>query len=176
MTRYVGLLRAINVGKRQVPMAELKRIAEDLGLTNVRTYVASGNVVFDSDKPAREIEAAIEAALEARFGFVVETLVRSAEDWTRYLQGNPMPKESEATPNFVMISVGRGHATDAAVEHLRTKASDNERVERVDDVIWFYFGDGSGRSKLMGGPPKTIWTTRNWRTVHKLAEMLQADA
>jgi uncharacterized protein (DUF1697 family) len=176
VTRYVGLLRAINVGKRQVPMAELKRIAEDVGLTNVRTYVASGNVVFDSDKPAREIEAAIEAALEARFGFVVETLVRSATDWAAYLKGNPMPDESDATPNFVMISVGREAATDALVEALRAKASDNERVERVDDVVWLYFANGAGRSKLTGGPPKTIWTTRNWRTVQKLAEMLRADA
>lgn len=174
MTRYVALLRAINVGKRQVPMAELRAIAEGLGGANVQTYVASGNLIFDSDRSSAELEDALEQALEQRFGFKVETLVRSAAQWRGYLKDNPLMETSEATPNLVMISVGRLAATEADVAAMRAKAGENERIERAGDVLWIHFGDGSARSKLGSGPAKAIWTTRNWRTVQKLAEMLDA--
>ena len=172
MSRYVALLRAINVGKRQVPMSDLKALANELGLANARTYLASGNLLFETDKPPAWAETQLEAALEQRFGFNVEVMVRSQAQWADYARGNPMPRESEASPNLVMISVGKRDATDADLTQLRKKAGSNERVERVGPNIWLFFGDGAGRSKLGLGPKTEVRTTRNWRSIIKINQLL----
>jgi uncharacterized protein (DUF1697 family) len=174
MGGFVALLRGINVGgHRKVPMAELRELASGLGLEGVRTYVASGNLLFSSDDGAAALEQKLERAIGDRFGFDVDVLVRSAADWVTYVAGNPMQEESEHQPNLVMLTLGKRPATDADVAALRAKASANERVERVHDAIWTWFGDGAGRSKVANGPPgKEIWTTRNWRTVANLRQML----
>ena len=153
-------------------MARLREIAEELGLAGSRTYVASGNLLFRSTDNPVDIEAKLEKAIAAEFGFPVDVIVRSARDWHGYAESNPFPRESEATPNFVMLSVGKATASDADVEAMRKRAADHERVERVGDALWLYFGQGAGRSKLGLSPAKGVWTTRNWRTVMKLDEML----
>ena len=177
MGAYVALLRGINVGgHRKVPMAELRALAEEIGLGDPRTYVASGNLVFTCALGAPTLEKKIEKAIEERFGFDVDVIVRSARQWAGYRDGNPMRKESEAYPSKVMLTIGKRAATDAYFAALRKKAGPNERVERAGDAIWIWFGDGAGRSKMGTGPTtKEVWTTRNWRTVEALAEMLSAQ-
>lgn len=174
--RYVALLRGINVGgHRQVPMARLREIAAAIGLEHVRTYVASGNLIFASEASAERLEAELERAIEQAFGFAVDVLVRSQPQWADYVRGNPMPDLGEQHGNLLMLTLGKRPAIDADVEGLRAKASDNERVERAGEAIWIWFGDGAGRSKIGTGPrTKEVWTTRNWRTVLKLQEMLSA--
>jgi uncharacterized protein (DUF1697 family) len=174
MGGFVALLRGINVGgHRKVPMAELRNLATGLGLEGARTYVASGNLLFHSEAAAATLEQKLERSLRDRFGFEVDVLVRSAADWARYQAGNPMREESGRQPNLVMMTLGKRPASDADVDALRARASASERVERVQDAIWTWFGDGAGRSKIGSGPPgKEVWTTRNWRTVATLGEML----
>ena len=176
MGAYVALLRGINVGgHRKVPMADLRELAEAIGLGDVRTYVASGNLVFTSEGSTAALEKKLETAIKETFGFGVDVLVHSAQQWDEYRRRNPMRQESEAHPSKVMITIGRRAATDADVEALRKKAGANERVERAGDAIWIWFGDGAGRSKIGAGPStKEVWTTRNWRTVEALGEMLSA--
>jgi uncharacterized protein (DUF1697 family) len=176
MGAYVALLRGINVGgHRKVPMAELRKLAEEIGLGDPRTYVASGNLVFTSGQSADALERKVEEAIEERFGFDVDVIVRSAKQWSAYRDGNPMRRDSEASPSKVMLTIGKRAATDADAEALRKKAGPNERVERAGDAIWIWFGDGAGRSKIGTGPTaKEVWTTRNWRTVEALGEMLSA--
>lgn len=178
MGGYVALLRGINVGgHRKVPMAELRALAGEIGLDDPRTYVASGNLVFTSGQSAAALEKKIEKAIEERFGFDVDVIVRSARQWAGYRAGNPMRKKSEAHPSKVMLTIGKRAATDADVEILRRKASASERVERAGGAIWLWFGDGAGRSKMGTGPTtKDVWTTRNWRMVEALGEMLWAQS
>jgi uncharacterized protein (DUF1697 family) len=174
MTRHVALLRGINVGgNRKLPMAELRALAVDLGLESPRTYVASGNLVFSSSLGRPALEAKLERAIGDRFGFAVDVITRSAKQWQAYRAANPFPKESEATPNFVMLCVGKDKPTAAQLEALRDRAADNERVETRGDAIWIWFGNGAGRSKIGSGPAKSVWTTRNWRTVVAIDEMLR---
>jgi uncharacterized protein (DUF1697 family) len=174
--RHVALLKGINLGRRQVPMAALRDLAAQIGLENPRTYVASGNLLFESEEPARHVEERLEAALAARFGFTVDVVVRSSVQWQAYRAGNPFPQESEQSPNLVMISVGKQPPRDDDVERLRTRATAGEKVERVGDVLWLYFAGGAARSKLGLGPAGGIWTARNWRTVVKIDELLWAPA
>ena len=173
MKKAVALLRGINVGgNRKVPMAQLRELAAGLGLQEPRTYVASGNLVFGSEEPPDALERKLEQAIEPRFGFAVDVIVRSAERWAAYCAQNPFPDESLRAPNLVMLVVGRQAADDAALAALRARASGEEKVERRGDAIWIWFANGSGRSKIGTGPGKGVWTSRNWRTVLALQEML----
>ena len=174
MTLYVALLRGINVGgHRKVPMAALREMAEAIGLDKVRTYVASGNLVFESGKSAAGLETAIEKAIADRFGFAVDVVVRSAAQWASLIEANPLGKESKKQPNFVHMSVGKRAPTKADVEALTAKASDNEKVVAAGGAIWIWYGNGAGRSKIGTAKSAAVWTARNWRTVLALQDMLK---
>ena len=172
MGAMIALLQGINVGgHRKVPMAELRALAEEIGLEAPRTYVASGNLVFASkDKPA-VLEEKLEGAIASRFGFSVPVIVRTADQWAKAAEANPFAAESRETPALVHLVSGKEPSDDASVEALRAKAGPNEKVERVGGDLWIWFGDGAGRSRIGAGPRKGIWTSRNWRTVQALLEM-----
>ncbi|MCG7348110.1 DUF1697 domain-containing protein [Sphingomonas sp. ACRSK] len=173
MPSHIALLRGINVGgHRQVPMAELRMLAQDIGFRGARTHVASGNLVFASDVPARAAEKVLEQAIERRFGFAVDVVARSAAEWRAYLVDHPFAAEGEREPNLVMLCIGKQAATVADAAALRSRAGARERVELRGDALWLYFGDGAGRSKMGLGPGAGIWTTRNLRTVRTIAGML----
>ena len=173
MGKAVALLRGINVGgHRKVPMAELRELAAGLGLEEPRTYVASGNLVFGSGEARADLERKLEQAIEARFAFTVDVIVRSAEQWADYCARNPFPEESGRAPNLVMLVIGKEPADDRAVAALRAKAAAEEKVEGRGEAVWIWFGNGSGRSKIGTGPAKGVWTSRNWRTVVAIQEML----
>ena len=171
MDNYIALLRGINVGgHRRVPMADLRDTATSLGHANVKTHLASGNLMFQANGDAKELEAGLEAAVEKTFGFPVDIIVISLEDWKACLDGNPFVPESDATPNFVMLCVGKEPAGETQLETLKARADADERVKIVDGVIWLYYANGAGRSKMMLKPKEGVWTSRNWRTAQKLAE------
>ena len=174
MGAYVALLRGINVGgNRKVPMAELRAVAEGLGLTRVRTLIASGNLVFEGESTTDALETRLEADIEVRFGFAVAVVVRTAAQWQAYAAANPFPEEGAADPSRLMMTVGKRPATEADAAALRPRASDGERVECAGAAIWLWLPNGAGRSKLAAAPPgKDVWTTRNWRTTVAIKEML----
>jgi uncharacterized protein (DUF1697 family) len=175
MTCFIALLRGINVsGHRKVPMADLRALCSGLGHEDVRSYIQSGNVVFTARGKAPAIERALEQALEARFGFAVEVLVRTAEQWAGYVRDNPLRDAAEAEPNRVMLALSKAPPAATALEKLRERAT-QERLEAAGDALWVHFREGAGSSKLtpalwdrlVGSPV----TARNWRTVQALAEM-----
>lgn len=172
----IALLRGINVGGRnKVPMADLRSLAEGLGWGEVRTYIQSGNLVFEADGKQARLEAALEVAIEERFGLEIPVLVRSAADWQAFVEENPFPEESDSEPNLVMLALPKDPPQAEAVELLEERAAGGERVLRVGDALWIHYASGSGRSKLspavldrcVGSPV----TTRNWRTVLKIDEL-----
>lgn len=175
MTKFVALLRGINVGgHRKLPMADLRALAEDLGLFNVRTYVASGNLLFESDRDEAAIVRMLERVIEKHFGFTVDVIVRTQSQWNAYCEANPMPRESALHPNLVMMTIGKRDPTEADVAALGARAPADEKVTLSARALWLYLGDGAGRSKMGTGSAKDIWTTRNWRTVLKIQEMMDA--
>ena len=89
MTTHVGFLRAVNVGRRTVPMPRLAEIVEGLGFADVWTYINSGNVVFDGSGSRAKLESSIGDALEAEFGFEVTTFVRTAAELRKVLKVEP---------------------------------------------------------------------------------------
>jgi uncharacterized protein (DUF1697 family) len=173
MGMHVALLRGINVGGgRKVPMAELRHVAEGLGLKQVRTFIASGNLLFESEALLADLETKLEAAVERHFGFPVDIMVRTAEAWSAAIAANPFGQEAEATPKFLYLFSGKQANADEALAWLSARAAPEEKIAGSGASIYIYFGAGAGRSKLGAGPKPGLWTGRNWRTVLTLKEML----
>jgi uncharacterized protein (DUF1697 family) len=174
----VALLRAVNVGGRKLPMAELRALCAGLGWADVATYIQSGNVVLTAEGKPAAIEAALEEAIRERFGFEAPTIVRSAAAWRRYAPANPFPDAARDTPNYLLMLVSKQPPEAGAVDAIQARATAGETVRRAGDAIWIHFPNGSGTSKLtpalidkaIGSPA----TSRNYRTVVTLEEMLAA--
>lgn len=178
MTRYVALLRGINVGgKNTVAMADLRTWVADLGHTDVATYINSGNVVFTSGAPQLDdagLAAAIEEKITDESGLRIAVLVRAANELSAALAANPFP---DGDPSRVLIAFMDEPPDTATVESWNAVESGDDEARAIGRVIYVHFPDGMGRSKLgarvVGGKGPQI-TTRNIRTVRKLLEMVQA--
>ena len=166
MTAYVALLRAVNVGGTgKLPMTELKAMCEEIGLTNVRTYIASGNVVFTSSKSETVVKTALEKRLAAYAGKPVGVMVRSAAEIAQVSSDNPFPK---AAPNRTMAIFLDDAPPKDTLKHMRGQK--DEEIKLGHREIYVHYGDGMGQSKLVISAAKT-GTARNLNTVATLAKM-----
>jgi uncharacterized protein (DUF1697 family) len=178
MAKYVALLRAVNVGKRKVGMADLRALCEELGYDDVRTYVNSGNVVFSAPGAAKGIEGALECGLQRHCGFDVPTVVRSAAQWSKLAAANPFPRESNAAaPQQVQLFVSKGTVPARAAAAVQGLTKGGETVKLAGGAIWISYPKGVGQSKLTATAIDTAIghasTGRNVRTVVALDEMLR---
>ena len=166
MTSFVALLRAVNVGGTgKLPMSDLKDICEYLGFGTVRTYIASGNVVFTSRKPEAAIRAALEQRLEAHAGKPIGVLVRTAAEMAQVLADNPFPK---AAPNRTMaVFLDRAPPADTLTS-IRGRKDEEIRLGRRE--IYIHYSQGMAASKLVIAAAKS-GTARNMNTVATLARM-----
>jgi len=166
MHTYIALLRAVNVGGTgKLPMAELRAMCEALGFTQVRTYIASGNVVFASASTAKQVQASLESALAIYAGRPVGVLLRTPTELAQVLAANPFPK---AAPNrTTVIFLDNAPPADAltTVKHRK-----DEEIVLGKREIYVHYGEGMADSKLVV-PAARAGTARNMNTVAKLAEM-----
>jgi uncharacterized protein (DUF1697 family) len=177
MARFIALLRGINVGGHaKVPMAELRDLCVKLGWRDVRTYINSGNIVFESAEEAPVLEAALEKAIAGTFGFAPAVIVRSASRLKTLAAANPFPAASESEPGRVLLGLSKEAPKAGAAAAIQAKAAAGETVVEAGGALWFHYPGGAGTSKLTpalidraAGSPLTA---RNWRTISKLQEML----
>ncbi|MCB8905885.1 MULTISPECIES: DUF1697 domain-containing protein [unclassified Streptomyces] len=176
---YAALLRGINVsGHRKVPMAELRPLIEGLGHTNVRTYLQSGNAVFTTDSGAGEDEltTALEDAIEERFGFRVDCLVRGGDYLAAVAEDCPFPA-AELEGKQLHAIYYSGPVDPERFASIDREAYLPEDFALGDRVLYLYVPDGLGRSRLgdvVSRPAVVkglVATARNWNTVVKLIEM-----
>ncbi len=167
MTTYVALLRAVNVGGTgKLPMAELKRIAEELGFGSPRTFIASGNLVFTSGKSEEDVRKALEQALEKHMGKPVGVKVRTAAEIAAVAKANPF---ADAPGRRVLVTFLSEPPPENALDEA--KGVDGERLALGKREIYVdYCGTLLGRSKLRI-PAAAKGTARNMNSVAKLAEM-----
>ena len=169
MTAYIALLRAVNVGGTgKLPMTELKAMCEAAGFEQVRTYIASGNVVFTSEKSEDAVRAALEKPLEEYAGKPVGVLVRSAAEMADTLKRNPF---RDKPGNRVVALFVDGPIPKDALDHA--KGVKDEQMEIGEREIYIFYGDGMADSRL-AIPAAKAGTARNMNTVAKLAEMAAA--
>jgi uncharacterized protein (DUF1697 family) len=166
VTAFVALLRAVNVGGTgKLPMGDLKEICESLGFGSVRTYIASGNVVFVSLKSEAAVKAGLERRLETYAGKSVGVLVRTAAEMAQVLADNPFP---DAAPNRTMaVFLDRAPPADSLAA---VRGRNDEQIGLGRREIYIHYGDGMAKSKLVVPAAKT-GTARNINTVAALAKM-----
>jgi uncharacterized protein (DUF1697 family) len=169
MTAFVVLLRAVNVGGTgKLPMSELKAMCEAAGFAKVRTFIASGNVVFEGKASEAQVKAALEKRLLAYAGKPVGVLVRTAAEMAAVAKNNPFPK---AAPNrTVAIFLDAPPAADALE---RASGRNDEDMRLGLREIYVHHGDGMAGSRLKI-PAAAAGTARDMNTIAKLAEMAAA--
>jgi uncharacterized protein (DUF1697 family) len=174
--RYVALLRGINVGGHAViKMADLSACIDELGYGDVRTYIASGNVLFRSTERPSTLEPAIERALERRFALPIRVVVRSSRELARIAESVPARwiggDELRVTVGFLM----RGTTATSAARRLRPRDGIDELASAPGALMWATRKDALTRSgiRLIGTPLYKEMTLRNLNTTFKLAELLR---
>jgi uncharacterized protein (DUF1697 family) len=180
MPKLVALLRGINVGgHKRLPMADLREVAAGCGFGDVATYIQSGNLIFSAPKKERAPEPLLEKAIEARFGFAVSVIVRTAAEWTAIHAENPILAVAKKQPKLVYVLVSKAPPRGDALARLRERAAAGERIELAGDAIWIHYPEGAGRTKLAPGWIDQVVgspvTARNWTTVEALHEMLARE-
>lgn len=175
MTRYVALLRGINVGgHRKVPMADLRDVVAEAGGRDVATYLASGNVVLaHAARSAAALERRLEAAVADRFGFDVDVLVRSARELGAVVAANPYERDDGAK---VVAWFCREPVTAAMFDGLDAAALAPEGLTVGERVVYLDLPFGQARSTLIEAVdrlrlPLTV-TARNWNTVLAIHRLL----
>lgn len=173
MPTWIALLRGIGGGIRPMPMRRLVTALDGIGLDDIRTYIASGNVVFKSRKSAAQLTKQIEACIKKTFGFESKTFVLSVDEVARAAKANPFP-QADASPTSLHVFFLAQPATTPQLDAMNELRAATEQFVLKKQVLYFYAPQGFGISKLAGRVEKLLGvetTARNWRTVTKLLEL-----
>ena len=170
MTSYVALLRGVNIGGRLLKMQDLKSIAVEIGLDSPRTYIASGNLLFESGKSELVLKRELEAALKAHFGKAVAVMLRTAQELGAAVSANPFRDE----PGNKVVAIFLDSPPPADAKANAVHLSD-ERVALGQREIYVHYPSGIGGSKLRI-PAALAGTARNMNTVARLADLAMEQA
>jgi uncharacterized protein (DUF1697 family) len=175
-TVYAALLRGINLGSRnKIAMADLRALFERLGAEDVSTYVQSGNVVFASAEPQAELARAIERRIASDLELEIAVLLRTRAQLAKLVRSNPFAGEGEGALHVTFLAETPARARVRALDPAR---SEPDAFRVAGREVYLHCPNGYGVSKL-----SNAWfeqqlgvaaTTRNWRTVTKLAELTAA--
>ena len=174
MKTYIALLRGINVGgHKKVPMAVLREVLTASGLENVKTYIQSGNVIFQStNKDAKALEHNIQKTILNGFDFEVPVLVKSKEEIKTIIDNCPFPEEKKIASYFILLS--QIPEKDLIDEISEYKAL-NEEFIIANNCVYIYYAFGAGKAKLgvnwFEKKLKVKATARNYRTMLKLLSL-----
>ncbi len=182
MSRYIAILRGINVGTgRKVPMADLKKLCESLGLKNVQTYIQSGNLVFElaQSELISALETRLQKAFSDTFGFEIPVLIRTAEEWAESITQNPFLKEESVDIDRLHLTCLKELPSAELLDRIKTFQYLPDRYEIIGRNVFIFCAAGYGTSKLVNSffesKLKTPATTRNWKTVIQLNELAKSN-
>ncbi|MGP4080739.1 DUF1697 domain-containing protein [Pseudalkalibacillus sp. R45] len=175
MLVYIALLRGINVGgKKKVKMDQLKEIFASLGFRNVKTYIQSGNVIFEADESEGHT-VQIERRLKEELGFEVPVLIKAQEDWAMAIEQNPYDVETLNENEKLYVTFLVKEPAPEVVEELMTCKSDVDEIRIVRDTVYILCRKGYHKTlfsnALIEKKLGVHATTRNWNSVLKIADM-----
>ena len=174
MPRRVAFLRAVNVGGHTIRMADLRTAFEALGFVAVETFIASGNVLFDTAETDEEkLERVIERALEAGFGYPIETFVRTIDELAEIATRDPFGRaDPGADSRSVYVAFLGRRPTPEAVSRLVDLATDDDAFAVVGREAYWLRRGGIGTSRFSGGLLEKILgmpaTMRGMPTLEKI--------
>jgi uncharacterized protein (DUF1697 family) len=172
---YIALLRGIGGGIRSLQMKEALAALERIGLTDVRSYIATGNFVFTSRRKPPQLVKSIESCIEENFGFLPKTIVLSVGELERAAKQNPFPQANtnhKSLHLFFLAEIPR----EPRLDEMSAIRSPSEQFVLKKQVFYFYAPQSFGTSKLGARIERLLGvaaTARNWRTVTKLLEMAE---
>ncbi len=175
--KYLSLLRGINVaGQKKIKMAELKALYEGLGFADVQTYIQSGNVVFEADSGLKH-QALIEQAIQKAYGFDVHVSVCIKDEFNAILEACPFGEVDLAADGTKVLATLLSDEPDQdAIDSLVSFKHESESLVVLNKVVYLRCPNGYGKTKLSNSllekKLKVQATTRNWRSMKKLQEML----
>ncbi|WP_430409826.1 DUF1697 domain-containing protein [Kordia sp.] len=170
---YIAILRGINVsGSRKLPMAELRTLLSELGLTEVQTYIQSGNAVFESEEKNQEkLGSQIAEAIKNQYDYEVPVLVKTIAQWKTAMANNPFT-EADISKQAITFLATTPEETTIEID------SKEDRFQIINSEVYLYCPNGFGRSKLTNNlferKLNTQATTRNWKTIYKLLHLAEA--
>lgn len=170
--RYIALLRGVNVGKaKRVAMADLRKLIEDLGYTDVRSVLNSGNVVFSGPgKPQDAVAAGIQEALVLKLGVASRTLVLDAQELAAIVAGNPLLEAMSDPARLLVLVLPKDHARDA-LQAVCSQEWLPDCVGLGERAIYVWCANGILESRALVALGKLLGdgtTSRNWATLQKL--------
>ncbi len=178
LATYIALLRGVNVGGNTLKMERLRSLCQELGMKNVRTYLQSGNVVFEARGSAAKWAATLGKKLTGETRLPVSVTVRTAAEMAAILAGNPFLTEPRIDTARLAVTFLERPASQSGIQALGTWKDNSERFHSIGKEIYLHCPNGFGKSKLYT-PDKVLsqrTTTRNWTTVRKLCEMAAPEA
>jgi uncharacterized protein (DUF1697 family) len=170
MSLQAALLRGVNLGKRKVIMSELREVCAAAGFTDVRTLLASGNLIVNAKLTGAKLEAKLEKVILDGLGLKTDVFVRDADQLDAIIAANPFKAFTKANSTFMVVNFMRGAASKAEMEAMAKTSLTGEEIKQGRDCLYIKFPNGQGPSKLK--LPK-LGTARNWNTVLKLAAALR---
>ena len=178
MNTYVALFRGINVGGNcSLPMKELVAALEEIGARRVRTYIQSGNAVFESvEKNLARLSKQLSAEIMMRRGFEPHVHILTIEALAKVIAENPFP-EAVIDPSSLHLGFLSSPPKSTDLKKLSSLKKESERFYLTENVFYLHAPEGVGRSKLAASSEKILgvsMTDRNWRTVCKVMEMAGA--
>lgn len=171
MTKYAAFLRGVNVGGVNLKMTEVAAALTDAGFTQVRTILATGNVLLESTAGVSSVRKKAEAALRDRFGYDAWVLAYDVDTVRALVDAFPFEREVDGYQSYVTFVADKTMLDELAA--LADKAGADEKISRGDGVIYWQVPKGatldSTIGKTMGKPRyKSSTTTRNLRTLDKV--------
>ena len=175
MTKYVAFLRGINVGgKNKIKMETLGEVISALGFQNVKTYINSGNVIFETaEADDRKIAEKIERAIENEFGLKIKTMTRTISEIKEIVENNPFSGQFESDKDLHVFFLDEEIPTEKR-ELLLSNNNENEqyfvRNREIFCLLRVSVLDSLMGKDYIGKKLKISATARNWRTINKILE------
>jgi uncharacterized protein (DUF1697 family) len=176
MNTYISLLRGINVsGHKMIKMEDLINLYKSLKFENVRTYVQSGNVIFNtSARDQEKILKKLETNIESRFGFPVKVIIRTHGELYQVIKKNPFIKRTGIDISKLYISFLSDKPAAGLIKDIKLNKNETEEYQIIGKEVYLYLPEGYGNTKLQIGifekKLNVIATARNWKTVNTLYE------
>ena len=179
MQKYVSILRGINVsGSKIIKMDALKKMYESLKFKNTKTYIQSGNVVFESsEQNTQKLATLIASAIKKEFTYDVPVIVLNANELNEILAANPFVTRANVDPKFMHVTVLAEEPLKELLDKIIPGNFGEDEFAIIHKAVYLYCSAGYGNTKLNNtffeNKLKVNATTRNWKTMNELKRLLE---
>jgi uncharacterized protein (DUF1697 family) len=180
MQTYIAILRGINVsGHKLIKMDALRKLFDDMGFKNTKTYIQSGNVVFQiKETKPKDLEKKIASSILKEFGFEVPVLVKEADELEVVLKNNPFINKRKEDVTKLHVTFLSDESEKALIDKIKEGAYASDEFIIAGKTVYLFCPKGYGNTKLSNtffeNKLKVTATTRNWKTINELVSMAAA--